>query len=291
MSISAKDVAALRARTGAGMGDCKKALEEAGGNIESAIDLLRKKGIAKAEKRAGRAAAEGQIVTSVSDDATIGAVIELNCETDFVARNDEFGALAAQVAQHIAADTSLNGVVEITPESPLLGKPWHFDKTQTLGDVVKAAAGKTGENVTLRRVARYATTGAVGFYRHFNGKIAVLVDISGATGEPARTLAATVAEHVAAGVPVVPVGVRKEDVPADVLEREKAIYVAQAKESGKPDAIVEKMVQGRVDKYFKEVTLLEQPWVRDPEKTINQVVAGTPGASVVRFVRFQMGEA
>ena len=108
---------------------------------------------------------------------------------------------------------------------------------------------------------------------------------------PARTLAATVAEHVAAGVPVVPVGVRKEDVPADVLEREKAIYVAQAKESGKPDAIVEKMVQGRVDKYFKEVTLLEQPWVRDPEKTINQVVAGTPGASVVRFVRFQMGEA
>ena len=291
MTITAKDVAALRARTGAGMGDCKKALEEAGGNIESAIDILRKKGIAKAEKRAGRAAAEGQIVTSVSDDATIGAVIELNCETDFVARNDEFGALVAQVAQHIAADTSLNGVAELTPESPLLAKPWHFDKSQTLGEVVKAAAAKTGENVTLRRVARYATTGAVGFYRHFNGKIAVLVDISGATGEPARTLAATVAEHVAAGVPVVPVGVRKEDVPADVLEREKAIYVAQAKESGKPDAIVEKMVQGRVDKYFKEVTLLEQPWVRDPEKTINQVVAGTPGASVVRFVRFQMGEA
>ena len=291
MTITAKDVAALRARTGAGMGDCKKALEEAGGNIESAIDILRKKGIAKAEKRAGRAAAEGQIVTSVSDDATVGAVIELNCETDFVARNDEFGALVAQVAQHIAADTSLNGVAELTPESPLLAKPWHFDKSQTLGEVVKAAAAKTGENVTLRRVARYATTGAVGFYRHFNGKIAVLVDIVGATGEPARTLAATVAEHVAAGVPVVPVGVRKEDVPADVLEREKAIYVAQAKESGKPDAIVEKMVQGRVDKYFKEVTLLEQPWVRDPEKTINQVVAGTPGASVVRFVRFQMGEA
>ena len=291
MTITAKDVAALRARTGAGMGDCKKALEEAGGNIESAIDILRKKGIAKAEKRAGRAAAEGQIVTSVSDGATVGAVIELNCETDFVARNDEFGALVAHVAQHIAADTSLNGVAEITPESPLLAKPWHFDKSQTLGEVVKAAAAKTGENVTLRRVARYATTGAVGFYRHFNGKIAVLVDIVGATGEPARTLAATVAEHVAAGVPVVPVGVRKEDVPADVLEREKAIYVAQAKESGKPDAIVEKMVQGRVDKYFKEVTLLEQPWVRDPEKTINQVVAGTPGASVVRFVRFQMGEA
>jgi len=270
MTITAKDVAALRARTGAGMGDCKKALEEAGGNIESAIDLLRKKGIAKAEKRAGRAAAEGQIVTWVSDDATVGAVIELNCETDFVARNDEFGALAAQVAQHVGADASLNGVVEVAADAPLLGTPWHFDKGQTLGEVVKAAAGKTGENVTLRRVARFATTGAVGFYRHFNGKIAVLVDVAGATGEPGRTLAATVAEHVAAGVPVVPVGVRKEDVPADVLEREKAIYVAQAKESGKPDAIVEKMVQGRVDKYFKEVTLLEQPWVRDPHLRVDE---------------------
>lgn len=291
MTITAKDVAALRARTGAGMGDCKKALEEAGGNIETAIDLLRKKGIAKAEKRAGRAAAEGQIVTWVSDDATLAAMIELNSETDFVARNDEFGALAQMVARHVAEDTSLDGVADVTADHALLAKHWHHDQALTLGEVVKAAAAKTGENVTLRRVARYASKGAVGFYRHFNGKIAVLVDIAGATGEPARTLAATVAEHVAAGVPVVPVGVRKEDVPADVLEREKAIYVAQAKESGKPDAIVEKMVQGRVDKYFKEVTLLEQPWVRDPEKTINQVVAGTPGASVVRFVRFQMGEA
>ncbi|MBM4194980.1 MAG: elongation factor Ts [Gemmatimonadetes bacterium] len=288
--ITAKDVAALRARTGAGMGDCKKALEEAGGDIEKAIDVLRKKGIAKAEKRAGRTAAEGQIVAWAADDASHGVLIELNSETDFVSRNDEFVALATKVAGHVAADSALNESVEITPESPVLARKWHHDGSQTLGEVVKAAAGKTGENVTLRRVVRFATDGSVGFYRHFNGKIAVLVEIAGAKGDAAKNLAATIAEHVAAGVPVVPLSVRKEDVPADIVARERAIYEDQAKESGKPAPIVEKMVQGRLEKYFKEVTLLDQPWVRDPEKSIRQLVAAVPGASVARFVRYQMGE-
>ncbi|HVZ47776.1 MAG TPA: translation elongation factor Ts [Gemmatimonadaceae bacterium] len=291
MTITAKDVAALRARTGAGMGDCKKALEESGGDIEKAIDLLRTKGIAKAEKRAGRSAAEGQIITWVADDASLGAMIELNSETDFVARNEEFVALATNVARHIAEDTSLDGSVDLTADHALMQRHWHHDKALTLGEVVKAAAAKTGENVTLRRVARFPSDGAVGFYRHFNGKIAVLVEIAGASGDAARTLANTIAEHVAAGVPVVPLAVRKEDVPADVVARERDIFVAQAKESGKPEAIVEKMVAGRVDKYFKEVTLVEQPWVRDPEKTISQIVRDVPGASVRRFVRFQMGES
>ena len=290
-TISAKDVAALRARTGAGMGDCKKALEEAGGDLEQAIDLLRTKGIAKAEKRAGRTAAEGQIMTWVSDDGTIGAVIELNSETDFVSRNDEFVALAASIVAHVAADASVDGTSDITPDHALLGRPWHADKARTLGDIVKAGAAKTGENVTLRRVARYKSAGTVGFYRHFNGKIAVLVEVVGASGDAARTLANTIAEHIAAGVPVVPIAVRKEDVPADVVARERAIYVEQARESGKPEAIVEKMVGGRVEKYFKEVTLLEQPWVRDPEKTIGQVVKDVAGATVHRFVRYQMGES
>jgi elongation factor Ts len=273
------------------MGDCKKALEEAGGNIEQAIDLLRKKGIAKAEKRAGRAAAEGQIVTWVADDASLGVMIELNSETDFVARNDEFVALATMVARHIAEDTSLDGNADITADHALLGRHWHHDKALTLGEVVKQAAAKTGENVSLRRVARFGTDGTIGMYRHFNGKVAVLVEIVGAKGGAAVALANTVAEHIAAGVPVVPLAVRKEDVPADVVARERDIYVAQAKESGKPDAIVEKMVAGRVEKYFKEVTVLEQPWVRDPEKTISQIVKDVPGASVRRFVRYQMGEA
>ncbi len=290
MTITAKDVAALRARTGAGMGDCKKALEESGGDIEKAIDLLRKKGIAKAEKRADRAAAEGQIITWVSDDATLAVMIELNSETDFVARNDEFVLLATNVARHIAEDTSLDGVAEVGTDHALLDKAWHHDKAMTLGEVVKAAAAKTGENVSLRRVARYATTGAIGFYRHHNGKVAVLVEVTGATGAAAATLGNTIAEHIAAGVPTVAIAVRRDDVPAATVEREKAIFVEQAKASGKPDAIVEKMVGGRIDKFYSEVTLLGQPWVRDDSKTIQQLVHETAGADVARFARFQMGE-
>ncbi len=291
MTVSAKDVAALRARTGAGMGDCKKALEETGGDIEKAIDHLRKKGIAKADKRADRVAAEGQIVTWVADDASLGVMIELNSETDFVSRNEEFVAVATLVARHLAEDTALDAVAEITADHALLGKPWHHDQSLTLGEVVKQTAARTGENVTLRRVARIVTRGAVGFYRHFNGKVAVLVEVEGATGPAAATLANTIAEHIAAGVPVVPLAVRKEDVAADIVARERAIYADQAKESGKPEAIIDKMVAGRLDKFFKEVTLLEQPWVRDPEKTIGQIVQETPGATVNRFVRFKMGDA
>jgi elongation factor Ts len=291
VQISAKDVAALRARTGAGMGDCKKALEEAAGDIEKAIDILRTKGISKAEKRAGRAASEGQIVTWTSDDHTIAVMIELNSETDFVARNDEFVALAKLVAAHIGADTSLEGVADIDADHALLKKHWHHDKAMTLEQVVKAAAAKTGENVTLRRVARFTSAGVIGSYRHHNGKVAVLAEVTGAKGPAAIALANSVAEHVAAGVPTVAIAVRKEDVPAAIVARERDIYVAQARESGKPEAIVEKMVAGRVDKYFKEVTLLEQPWVRDDSKSIGQLVKETAGAEVRRFARFQMGEA
>jgi elongation factor Ts len=289
--ITAKDVAALRARTGAGMGDCKKALEEAGGDQEKAIDVLRTKGMMKAEKRADRAASEGQIVTWVSDDHTLAVMIELNSETDFVARNEEFVAIAKLVAAHIGNDTTLDGVAEIGADHALLGKQWSHDKSLTLAEVVKAAAAKTGENVTLRRVARFATTGTIGSYLHHNGKVAVLAEIAGATGPAAVTLGNSVAEHIAAGVPTIAVAVKKEDVNAELVAREKAIFVAQAKESGKPDAIVEKMVAGRLDKYFKEITLLEQPWVRDDSKSIGQLVKETPGADVRRFARFQMGEA
>ena len=288
--ITAKDVAALRARTGAGIGDCKKALEETSGDIEQAIDALRKKGIMKAEKRADRAASEGQIITWVSPDATIACMIELNSETDFVARNDEFVALATMVAHHIAEDTSLDGVANVGTDHELLNKHWHHDKAMTLAEVIKAAAAKTGENVSLRRVARYTSDGAVGFYRHHNGKVAVLVEVTGATGAAATALANTVAEHIASGVPAVAVAVRKEDVSPELVAREKEIFVAQAKESGKPDAIVEKMVGGRIEKFYSEITLLQQPWVRDDSKTVGALVTETAGADVKRFVRFQMGE-
>jgi len=289
--ITAKVVAALRARTGAGIGDCKKALEETGGDVEKAIDVLRTKGMMKAEKRAGRAASEGQIVTWASDDRTVGVMIELNCETDFVARNDEFVALARLVAAHIGMDTTLSGVADVGAEHALLDRQWTHDRSLTLAQVVKAAAAKTGENVTLRRVARLTAGGTIGTYLHHNAKLAVLVEVGGAVGPGAVALANSVAEHVAAGVPTIAIAVRKEEVDLDLVARERAIYLAQAKESGKPDAIAEKMVAGRLDKYFKEITLLEQPWVRDDSKTVGQLVRETPGAEVRRFVRFQMGEA
>src|ERR1039457_3133568 len=168
--ITAKDVAALRARTGAGMGDCKKALEESGGDQEKAIDILRTKGMMKAQKRADRAAAEGQIVTWFSDDRTVGVMIELNSETDFVARNEEFIALSKLVAAHIGMDTTLDGVANVGADHALLNKQWSHDKSLTLAQVVKGAAAKTGENVTLRRVARITTTGTLGSDPHHHGQ-------------------------------------------------------------------------------------------------------------------------
>lgn len=296
MSITAKDVADLRARTGAGMMDCKKALEETAGNMDAAIDLLRKKGIAKAEKRADRAASEGQIVIELAPDGTMGALIELNCETDFVGRNDEFVALAKQVAQHVAQDVKVDGLVTVGAEGAYLETPWAFDASRTIGEVVKAASAKTGEKVELRRIARFATAGLVGSYLHFNGKAGVLAEIVGGNGAEAAELGKHIAEHVAAGVPSVAVAVDQAGVDPAFIARERDIFVAQAVESGKPQAIAEKMVEGRIAKLLGEITLLGQPWVRDDKQTIKDLVAATAKAAgqplaVTRFVRFKMGEA
>ncbi len=293
--ITAQMVAELRARTGAGMMDCKKALEEADGDIARAVDILRTKGIAKAEKRAGRAASEGRIVAVIAADARSGAMIEVNSETDFVSRNDEFGALAQSLADHVAADTSLDANVATAAGAAGMSRPFTGDPTKTVEEAVKFASAKTGENVVLRRYARFATDGVIGSYVHFNGKVAVLTDVTGANNDAAKELARSVAEHIAAGVPKVPFGVTRDEVPADVVERERAIFVEQARQSGKPDNIVQKMVDGQINKYYAEVTLLDQPWVRDPNSTIKQLVelkskeAGAP-LTIRRFVRYQMGE-
>ena len=287
--ISAKLVADLRGRTGAGMMDCKKALDETGGDIEKAVDLLRAKGIAKAEKRAGRQASEGQIVTIISPDGKTGTLVEVNCETDFVGRNDEFKALTQGLAEHVAQDASVSGVVVVGSEGAYLNGA---AKGGTVGEVVKAASAKTGENVVMRRIARFTSAaGTVGAYLHHNGKVGVLVEIAGGTGDAVMNLAKSVAEHIAAGVPTVAVAVDKNGVPSELVEREKAIFVEQAAASGKPANIIEKMVQGRIDKFYAEITLVNQPWVRDDSKTIGQLVteAGA-GLSIARFARFQMGE-
>ncbi len=292
-AVTAKEVAELRARTGAGMMDCKKALEEAGGVMDAAVDLLRTKGMAKADKRADRAASEGQIVTWVAPDFSAAAMIEINSETDFVGRNDEFVALAKQMVAQVAGDTGVIGHAKVGADGAYLATAWTAEAGRSVGDVVKAASAKTGENVVLKQVARFtAAGGALGCYLHFNGKVGVLVEVAGLDGAAGNALANTVAEHVAAGVPAPAIAVDRSSVDPQVVARERQIFVDQAVASGKPQAIAEKMVEGRIGKYFGEIVLLEQPWVREDSKTIGQLVteAGA-GAQIVRFVRFKMGEA
>ena len=289
-AFTAKDVSELRQRTGAGMMECKKALEENQGDMEQSIEWLRKKGIAKAEKRSGRAASEGKIVALTSPDAKYGVLLELNSETDFVARNEEFGQTADKLARTLLADAKADGVVAKAEGSALMNAK--FGDSGTVAESLKVLSGRIGENIVLRRYARLGGAGsAVGSYVHHNGKVGALVEIAGATGDVGQQLARTIAEHVTAGVPTVPVAVTRDDVPAEMVERERRIFSEQAAASGKPENIIQKMVDGRVDKFYKEITLLDQPWVRDDSKTIAKLVkeAGA-GVSIKRFARFQMGQ-
>jgi elongation factor Ts len=288
-AYTAKDVSELRQRTQAGMMDCKKALEECQGDMDQAIEWLRKKGISRGESRAGRAASEGKIVSRVSTDGATGALVELNSETDFVARNEAFGQTVEKIADTLLAQGAIDGAVASADNSPLLETK--FGDAGTLADTLKQLTGTIGENIVLRRYARFGGSGAVGAYVHHNGKVGTLVEVAGLTGEAGQALARTIAEHITAGVPTVPVAVTRDDVPAALVDRERRIFTEQAAASGKPANIVEKMVQGRVDKYYKEVTLLDQPWVRDDSKSISDLVkAAGAGVSIRRFARFQIGQ-
>jgi elongation factor Ts len=288
-AYTAKDVSTLRQRTQAGMMDCKKALEENQGDMEQAVEWLRKKGIARGENRAGRAASEGKVVAVTSPDGRSGAIVELNSETDFVARNDVFGQTAERVASTLLADASQDGVVANAEGSALMSAK--FGDAASLTDALKQFTGTIGENIVLRRYARFAGDGAVGAYVHHNGKVGALVEIAGLSGDTGVQLARTIAEHVTAGVPTVPVAVNRADVSSDLVDRERRIFSEQAAASGKPANIIEKMVGGRIDKYYKEVTLVDQPWVRDDSKSIADLVkAAGAGVSIRRFARFQIGQ-
>ena len=288
-AFTAKDVSSLRQRTGAGMMDCKKALEQNDGDIEKAVEWLRTKGIARAESRAGRVASEGKIVALTSPDGKTGVLVELNSETDFVARNDAFGQTAFQIATAVHDHKETDGIVANAEGSPIMAVA--FGDSANLAEALKMLTGTIGENIVLRRYAKLGGDGAVGSYVHHNGKVAALVELSGAHGEEAQKLANTIAEHIAAGVPTVPVSVNREDVPAELVERERRIFSEQAAASGKPENIVQKMVEGRIDKFYKEVTLIDQPWVRDDSKTIRDLLKGLgANVSIRRFARFQMGQ-
>ncbi len=277
-TITTKDIAELRARTGAGMMDCKKALEEANGDMELAGEILRKKGIAKAEKRAGRDAAQGLVVIETTADGSTAAMVELNTETDFVARNDEFQALARRLAQHALAESPVGVSRDAFLAETMDGR--------TIEETIKQASGKTGEAMTLKRVAKFG--GLVGEYRHFNSQVGVLVEVAGATGGEALAVAREVALHVASADPI---AVTTDDIPAELLERERRIAEEQVAAEGKPEAIRGKIVEGKVKKFATERALVEQAFIKDESKTVGQLLAGVPGMTVRRFARFKIGEA
>lgn len=291
-TISAKDVAELRARTGAGMMDCKRALEEAGGDMSRAAELLRAKGIAKAEKRAGRSTSQGLVLGAVTSDATAGAMIELTCETDFVARNEDFvKAAEALLSQALAADpTDLDGFLAL-PSTAAPGR--------TVAEMVKEVSGKTGESVSLRNVAKFAPgpEGTVGLYQHFNRQVAVLVELvsnaSVSRSDAIQALGREIALHIASADPI---AVRPEDIPADLIDRERRIAEEQVAAEGKPEAVRGKIVEGKVRKFIAERTLLEQPFVKDDKTTVGQLVASVSktvgqAVTVVRFARLKVGES
>lgn len=281
--ISAKDVKALRDSTGAGMMDCKKALSEAEGDLEKAKEILRASGLAKAGKRAGRETSEGAVIFSAQGGK--GAVIELGCETDFVAKTPDFQGLAQGVADAAASAGAADADAALA--LPLDGS--------TVDDVIKAAVAKMGENIQLKRVTTVDVTGVTGGYIHGGGKLAVLVALATEKeGPEVDAVAKEVAMHVAAHDPT-PVAVDRDGMPADVVEKERAFLVQQAKDSGKPDNVIEKMVDGRMNKFFQENTLLAQGFVKDPDKKVSDVLAEAGKAvggeiSVTAFVRFKLGE-
>ena len=280
-TISTKDIMDLRARTGAGMMDCKKALEEANGDLSLAGEILRKKGIAKAEKRAGRDASQGLVQIESVPDGGAAAMVELNCETDFVARTEGFQQIVARLTRHALAQSPVGVTLEAFLAEQLAGR--------AIAEVVQEFSGTTGEAITLKRVAHFgATGGIVGTYRHFNAQVGVIVELAGASSDAAKALAAEIALHIASADPV---SVSPGDIPVDLIERERRIAEEQVAQEGKPEAIRAKIVEGKLRKFAAERALLEQPFVKDESLTIGQMVAKVPGAKVVRFARFKVGEA
>jgi len=273
MNISAAMVKELRERTGSGMMECKKALTEAGGDLEAAIELMRKAGLAKADKKSGRTAAEGCLAVKVSGDHKTGAIIEINSETDFVAKSDDFTGFASALGDcALGADiTTLDALNACT-----MAGGTSVDETR------RALVFKLGENLNLRRFERFDTeTGLIVSYLH-GSRIGVLVELNGGDSN----LGKDICMHIAASKPVC---VDASGVSAELIEKERDIFMAQAETSGKPANIIEKMVEGRIQKFLGEITLTGQPFVKDPDQTVGKLL-GSRGASVVRFVRFEVGE-
>ena len=272
MAITAALVKELRERTGAGMMECKKFLTETDGDIEVAIETMRKAGMAKADKKAGRVAAEGLVTIKSSDDNKTAIILEVNSETDFVTKGDDFKEFVSSIADCVLA----NKPADVEALSTLA-----LASGTTVEDRRKELIAKIGENMSVRRFDIIDNADAVGIYQH-GERIAVIVELEGGDAE----LGKDIAMHIAASKPAC---VAEADVDVATLDKEREIFSAQAAESGKPENIIEKMVDGRIKKFLKEVTLLGQPFVKDPDQTIEQLLKAN-NASVKRFVRFEVGE-
>jgi elongation factor Ts len=285
MAISAAEVKKLRDQTGAGMMDCKAALEEAGGSFDEATTILRKKGLASAAKKAGRTTSEGLIGNWTSPDHGTGILVEVNCESDFVARTDDFQQLIGNV------------IAEIDKAGDAANETWLKDPNAPVQPLVAAAIGKLGENMAVPRFVRYAGRGYVGQYIHLGGKLGVQVEFGGVTpavasAEQFLTLVKEIAMQIAASSPSY---TSRGDVPADALDKEKAIYRAQMANADKPAHVIDKIVEGKLGSYYEQVVLVDQPSIRDPKMTVAQVVAAANkslGATVTvnRFARLKVGE-
>jgi elongation factor Ts len=284
--ITAQAVKALRDRTGAGMMECKKALAEADGDADKAIEVLRERGLAKAVKRSGRATSEGTVAIFLGD--RVAGIVELGCETDFVAKTPDFQALAASLAKALTDDAGIDG------REALLDATVEGEK---VGERISAAIGKMGENILLNRCQRISLEGSgrMGGYVHAGGKLGVVIGLATeASGEALEVLAKDIAMHVAAADPS-PVAVDRDGVPPELIEREKELFRRQAEQEGKPAKVIDKIVEGRIKKFYGEVCLLEQSFVKDPDKSLKQLLeeAGaqlsTP-VGVASFARFKLGE-
>ncbi len=286
MTITSEMVKTLRMKTNAGMMDCKRALEEAEGDMERAVDILRKRGIAKAESRAGRSANEGLVASYIKPDRHLGVLVEINSETDFVARTEEFRTFSEQVAEYLGESESSEEAFVKEPDKPIKDK-------------LLELISKTGENISIRRFTRVSlnSEGVLTSYIHAGSKLGSLVEVrcetEGVADEPElQTLARDLAMQVAASSPI---AVSREDIPSDRIDREKSIYREQAATEGKPEKVLDRIVAGRLEKYYQEACLVEQSFIKDPDQTVGDLLSAKgeklgEGISVGRFARFMLGE-
>lgn len=291
MSISAGDVKKLRDSTGAGIMDCKRALTETNGNIEKAIEYLRKKGIAKAEKKANRETKDGLVESYINPETRLGVLLEVNCETDFVAKTADFKNFVRNVTMHIANKKPVD-------TSELIQQNYLNDPTKTIAEVQTELIGKLGENITIKRFELYESkNGLIESYIHPGNKLGVLVEVNCDNNTVIQStdfqrFVHDVAMQIAASNPMV---VKRQDLSPEIIEKEMSIYKSQAQNQNKPEHIAEKMAQGKMEKFYQEVCLIEQSFIKDPNKTIQELLKeliGKMGETITikRFARFQLGE-